>query len=121
MLDEESKENPPLDFSRIQDTSDGDAEFEQELFAAYIEDCSDRIARLRGAIADQDSASLRREAHTIKGASANVGTTQLHELAQALESADPGANGGATTDLVAEIEAEFDRVKTAIESYLGAG
>lgn len=107
-----------IDFAQIQDTSDGDMEFEHELFTAYVEDCLDRINRLREAAAKRDLESLRREAHTIKGASANVGTTHLHVIARELEGTDI-ANDGAIAELIARMEAEFERVRTAIGDYLG--
>ncbi|MDP2323464.1 MAG: Hpt domain-containing protein, partial [Gammaproteobacteria bacterium] len=92
-------------------------EFEQELFAAYLEDCVERIERLHTALADGDAVTFNREAHTVKGASANVGTTRLHEMAQALESAD-FADTGTISALISDVDAEFQCVKAAIEAYL---
>lgn len=116
---ETADNHEPVDFTRIQETSDGDAEFEHDLFAIYLEDCKGRIDALRDAVNAQDAALLHREAHTIKGSSVNVGTTRLHEIAQQIETANPG-NTEALLQQVDALEAEFGRVQSAIETYLSA-
>lgn len=116
----ETTDNPkPVDFTRIQETSDGDIEFEQELFAIYLEDCKERIGSLRDAVTAQDTTLLHREAHTIKGSSVNVGTTRLHEIAHQIESASAG-DTALLQQKLNELESEFGRVQTAIETYLSA-
>ena len=106
-----------VDFTRIQETSDGDTEFERELLGVFIEDCEDRLQRLVAAIAAGRRDEIKREAHTIKGASANVGTTQLQEIATQLEALSDGSTpeGQALTEQLAD---EFVRVKAAIGEYL---
>lgn len=106
-----------VDFTRIQETSDGDTEFERELLGVFIEDCEDRIQRLGAAIAAGRSDEIKREAHTIKGAAANVGTIQLQEIATRLEALSDGSTpeGQALTNQLSE---EFERVKAAIGDYL---
>ena len=110
-----------MDFGRMQETSDGDKDFEYELFTIYLEDCADRLQKVRDAVQDGNADCLHREAHTIKGSSANVGTTRLHELALALESADISDADGATSALISQLDEEFERVKDAIEAYLNGG
>lgn len=119
MTDEAGTDSAPMDFSRIQDTSDGDTEFEQELFEAYVEDCADRIARLRAAREAGDLDAFHREAHTVKGASANVGTTRLHRIAHELELLE-FSDDGAIDEVLGRVDAEFEQVKGAIRAYLDA-
>tara|TARA_R110001592_G_scaffold139680_1_gene359727 strand:- start:28 stop:396 length:369 start_codon:yes stop_codon:yes gene_type:complete len=107
-----------MDFSRIQDTSDGDVEFEQELFTVFLEDCEARIGLLRAAISSESLAPVHMEAHTIKGAGANVGTSKLHDIAADIERLDAGALAEKGSALFGELETEFVRVKTAITDYL---
>lgn len=106
-----------MDFSRIRETSDGDTDFERELFGVFIEDCEDRLTRLRTAISEHRLTDAQREAHTIKGAAANVGTTRLQEIARSIEGLN-GASMGSGEELLEQLEAEFLRVKIAIEGYL---
>ncbi len=60
---------------------------------------------------------IQREAHTIKGAGANVGTTHLQEIAMLLEGMSDGASpeGQALADA---LEQEFARVKEAVLAYV---
>ncbi|MBI2425729.1 MAG: Hpt domain-containing protein [Candidatus Hydrogenedentes bacterium] len=113
-------ENSAMDFSRIQETSDGDRAFETELFEMYLEDTADRIQRLDTAIGSGDLELCRREAHTIKGSSANVGATRLQELALRLEGCDPVTRKPDAQALLTKIRDEFELVKSEIGAYLGA-
>jgi HPt (histidine-containing phosphotransfer) domain-containing protein len=110
----------PVDFTRIQETSDGDKEFEKELFLIFLEDCAERLEFLRTAVSDNDVDRVHLEAHTIKGADANVGTTHLHEIAFLLEEMDGAAIPDAGGAIIADLDAEFSRVKGAITDYVAA-
>ena len=109
---------PPVDIARLQGISDGDREFEQEVIAAYIDDITERIVRLDTAIATGDTENARRDAHTIKGASSNVGTTRLQEMGHQLEKLDIIAEKDAAIRLLEEIRKEFAAVKSYFENYL---
>lgn len=111
----------PVDFSRIQETSDGDQEFESELFGVFLEDCEMRLAQLRAALETGDVDRACREAHTIKGAGSNVGTTHLHAIAADLEKLDGGEFAERGGPLLQALETEYGRVATAIRRYLDAG
>jgi HPt (histidine-containing phosphotransfer) domain-containing protein len=106
-----------VDFTRIQETSDGDTEFERELLGVFIEDCEDRIQRLSAAIAAGRLDEIKREAHTIKGAAANVGTTRLQEIAEQLEALHDGSISEGQA-LAGQLTEEFERVKAAIGEYI---
>jgi HPt (histidine-containing phosphotransfer) domain-containing protein len=106
-----------MDFSRIKETSDGDTEFERELFGVFIEDCEERLQRLDSALLARHPGEIQREAHTIKGAAANVGTTRLQDIAMHLEALSDGTTAEGQA-LVAQLVEEFARVKASILTYL---
>jgi len=54
----------------------------EEVFSVFIKDTRDRIAVMRSA----DSATIRREAHTVKGGASMVGALQISRAAAAIES-----------------------------------
>lgn len=111
-------EREPVDFRRIQETSDGDTDFEKELFNVFLEDCGERLTLLETALEKGDVNAVHLEAHTIKGAGSNVGTTLLHEIAARIEKSDDSvlAESGAT--MMAELREEFGRTKNSISAYL---
>lgn len=108
----------PVDFTRIQETSDGDSEFEKELFLIFLEDCEERVGLLKAAVGSGDVEAVHREGHTIKGAGANVGTTHLHEIAFRLEGLAAEDIPKQGKPLVDDLDAEFARVKRAITEYV---
>ncbi len=107
-----------IDFTRIQETSCGDTEFEQELFQLFLDDSAARMAVLKSALDGSDMQKVHLEAHTLKGAGVNVGTLQFHEIAAALEQLDADAAGVRGQELFANLEREYSRVHSDITTYL---
>lgn len=56
-----------------------------DLVHTYIEDANARLSALREAVERSDAAAVEREAHTLKGSSANVGAYRVAERSQALQ------------------------------------
>jgi len=108
----------PVDLTRIREAADGDRDFECELFTLFIDDCGTRITQLELSVDTADGDGCRAEAHTIKGASANVGAQKLYDLAVAMEKTDPESQPDAAAALLAQIKAEFDRVQRFLRAYM---
>jgi two-component system, sensor histidine kinase and response regulator len=89
-----------------------------ELATVFLADADTRVAALRQALADDDAASVSQSAHTMSGASANLGATDLARLCAALETDSEGGDligGGAMLEAV---EAELGRVRSALGSLV---
>lgn len=74
-----------INWEHLHRLSDDSAEFEWELLQVFAEDSSAYLAHLKQAIAQQDFWQIERNAHHIKGASANVGATSIETAAAAIE------------------------------------
>ena len=74
-----------IDLERLHRLSDDSAEFEWELLQVFAEDSSAYLVHLKQAIAQQDFCQIERDAHHIKGASANVGAMSIQTAAAAIE------------------------------------
>ncbi len=107
-----------IDFSRIQEVSRGDREFENELFNAYLNDCDAGLSALLQAVEIGDLDSARKCAHAIKGASINIGTTRLHEYAHAIESSEAIQESQIDTTILTAFQVAYDEVKIAIRTYI---
>ena len=87
---------------------DGDTELWNEIRDIWMEDIQNLIAAVRTALEAQSADGLRRAAHAIKGASANVGAVRVAAVARDMEHAAPDADwdvlGTAMRDLSAETE-----------------
>jgi CheY-like chemotaxis protein len=89
-----------------------------QLTVLFLSDADAHVAGMRDALANHDVASLLRSAHTLTGASGNLGATHLAELFSmfAVEGvASSAAEGGA---LLNSIEAELGRVRTALDARM---
>ncbi len=85
-----------------------------QLAILFLTDADASIVALREALAGDDAVAVNRSAHTLSGASANLGATDLARLCAAL--ATDGAAGdlvGGRTQLEA-IESELGRVRFAL-------
>ncbi|MCR4408183.1 MAG: Hpt domain-containing protein, partial [Anaerolineae bacterium] len=87
-----------------------------ELITLFLEETHDLLAKLREAVVQGDAERLRRVAHTLKGSSATLGAMTLSDLCKELEiMGRQGVLEGAA-DKVAQVEAEYERVKLALEA-----
>lgn len=65
--------------------SDGDGDFEKELLNLFKEDSQERVNNIESAIGSNNKDVLIVELHTLKGASANVGASQIEEISTKME------------------------------------
>jgi PAS domain S-box-containing protein len=101
---------------RLRDLSGGDAKFISELIDTFLDSAPQLLANMRQALKKEDAAGLRLAAHSLKSNSADFGAMSLHSLCQELETlAKAGALTGAA-ELLAQIEAEYEKVKAALKS-----
>jgi two-component system sensor histidine kinase/response regulator len=92
----------------------GDPLLLEEIFRTFLAETPRQIERLREAASQTDAALLRREAHTLRGASLNLGAHRLAELCQRLEE-EPLDHALA---LCGQLSTEFERVRPEIEREL---
>lgn len=81
----------------------------------FLKDIPHQIQALKAFIKAGDAESTERQAHTIKGASANVGGEALRAVAFDMEKAANAGDLSAAEACMARLEAQFDRLKKAIE------
>lgn len=84
----------------------------------YLEEAPQLLQAMCAAAVASDAVALRETAHSLRGASANLGATSLSQLCQALEAtATAGSTIGALTK-VSQIETEYETVKAALQMEL---
>ena len=90
---------------------DGDREAVGEIVAEYAGDAPRQVAALREAVEAGDAEAVRRHAHTLKGASANVGAEALRAAAYEVEKAGAAGDLDAALDLTGRVEEELERLQ----------
>ena len=93
----------------------GDGEFLAELLETFFADTPQQISTMHAALESQDSDEFRRAAHSLKSNSANFGAMDLSLKAKALEEMGKTGNLDQAGEILAEVESEYAKVKSALE------
>ncbi|MEO7908977.1 MAG: response regulator [Roseiflexaceae bacterium] len=89
-----------------------------QLLATFSAATPPRLAALRAAIAAEDVHAVSHGAHTLKGSSATMGARRMAQLCADLEMLGQTSDLSHATSILADIEAEFARVRTALEQEI---
>jgi HPt (histidine-containing phosphotransfer) domain-containing protein len=108
----------PLDRARLEEVSGGLEGLSEELIQLFLDDAGPRQETIRAAVEQGDADGVRREAHSLKGASSNVGATAMERVSRELEEAGRSGDLSDAGRLAAELGTELGRVRTALESGL---
>jgi PAS domain S-box-containing protein len=100
---------------------EGDNELVQIVFETFLEDVPRQIKGLKELVKCEDQAGAARQAHSIRGASANVGGESLRTLAEQMEKAADAGDWNFVLARMDELELQFGYLKTAIEGNEFAG
>ncbi|MDQ5909219.1 MAG: hypothetical protein QG599_1314 [Pseudomonadota bacterium] len=94
----------------------GDEELMRVVTKRFLSDVPEQIEVLRGCLETGDAVGAERQAHTIKGASANVGGERLRMAAFAIEKAVRSGDLRTAREGVAELAAQFDQLKALMNN-----
>lgn len=110
---------PALDpgmFGQLKELEAGAPGFLKDLIQQFLDQAVKQLALIRDLVRAKDGEGLYRAAHLLKGSAGSLGALALMDLLKALEAAG-GARAWADAEgLLPGIDAEFARVKTALES-----
>lgn len=106
------KQNEYFDLEGLLERLDGDEELAEQMIELYLEDCPEQLTLLEEHLAQKDYKQIGLVAHGLKGASANVGASNIREAAASLELAakneEPWSD---VTSLYNKIEQAFSNFK----------
>ncbi len=92
----------------------GDEDLAKTILERFLADIPQQIGTLRGFLEAGDAAGAERQAHTIRGASANLGGESLRKVASEMEKAARDGDLSAAGRLMAELESQFDLLNQAM-------
>lgn len=96
---------------------DGDEEIAREVALAFVESSRELLQQLNDAIPAGRADSVRLNAHSIKGAAANIGATALAETAAAIEAAGRDARLEAIEQAMPHLHQRIDRVFAVLDTW----
>jgi HPt (histidine-containing phosphotransfer) domain-containing protein len=108
-----------FDLERLASVSGGDVEFERELAGEYLTQSRQLLLQVAQSIERGDAATLRRDAHTLKGSSLTVGAEGLGAIAAELERKGRAADLSSMAELLARAQASLAATEWRLDDYFG--
>ena len=99
-----------MEIERLADNLGLDVEDMDELLDLYVETTSSDLEGLRAAISAGDAEEVDRKAHSIKGASGNLGLSEIYELATKIDDRARQNTLSGLDSMVQELSAEFTKL-----------
>ncbi|MBW1871256.1 MAG: response regulator [Deltaproteobacteria bacterium] len=93
-----------------------DEDLAQTIIAGFLGDIPEQIEKLKDYLQSGDASGAERQAHTIKGASANVSGAALSEVAFGLEKAVLAGDFDVAKAGLPALEAQFEKLKEAMKN-----
>lgn len=114
----------PIDRAALQNLLamfNGDTAFLNQVIDTYLSDGANLLATLRQSVGSGRSDDLRRAAHSLKSNSANLGAAALSALGKELEEIGRQGSVAGAAERLAEVETEFQGVKSALQKIQADG
>lgn len=89
---------------------DGEPDLIVELIDLYLEDAPRRVAVMRESLAKRNWLSVKREAHSLRGSSGNLGALQMARICDEIEGIESGDLFPSIAALLNCLELELERV-----------
>jgi HPt (histidine-containing phosphotransfer) domain-containing protein len=106
----------PVDWAALLESLDGDKGFARELVAAFIGTGDLELAAIAAALCAGDEAAMRKSAHTLKGASANLRAIAASTAAGELEQAAVSGRSTQSSALADKLKSEIERTIEYLQS-----
>ncbi len=113
----ETRGEPPLDLSYIQNNVGDDPELIGVLFQSFRETAPGHLAGMKNALQPRDATLLRREAHTLKTTALTMGARRLSEQCTVLEAHAEASEWEPAAQLIAAIEALTEAACKEMAAY----
>ena len=110
--------SPIFDMAGMKTRLMNDTDLVQIVAKCFLKDIPRQIAELKRYLETGNASGTENQAHTIRGASANVGGERLQELAFEMEKAANAGNLAAVALQMSELEAQFETLKQAMTKEL---
>ena len=114
--DETPATEQPVTFDRmgLLERLGGDETALEDLVRSFVQELPDLLEKTRRALHAVDPSGLSAVAHTIKGASANIGALMIRDMAKAIEECSKEGKINATGPIINELEKAFDQFQSEV-------
>jgi CheY-like chemotaxis protein/nitrogen-specific signal transduction histidine kinase/HPt (histidine-containing phosphotransfer) domain-containing protein len=105
-----------ISMARFREVTCGDAELARGLIESFAKSGEHSLGEVEAGLARDDFALVRRAAHTLVGASANMGATRLEAVAKTMEESAVQSDGVAIQQLLGAARRRFDAALAALKA-----
>ena len=105
-----------FDWQQLRQLSGDDKEFEAELLAIFLDDARSSLRLLEGAIISKNVETIESVAHSLRGASANVGASAIANIAFELEHAAQAGETPNALKLVEQIDSYCQKIQVRLQT-----
>ena len=105
----------PIDFERLREVSDDDAEMMNELIDLYFSQTGEQLDELENAVAAGNFDGIYKSAHKIAGGSLTCGMNAIVSPIRELEQIGRNQNGENAETLFVEAKNAFSQMKSYLE------
>jgi len=113
------KKSPPapslFDPSELLEMLEGDKEIMALILNVFVEDTAVQLPALKQALEMRDNAKVRNLAHSLKGATGNIGAKSMQSLAAQIEIAGREAKLTGAEGLIASLSEQFEELKAILK------
>ena len=95
-----------------------DPDFLRDLLEEYLNNTTGSIKDLRRAIESEDAVTVAETAHSLKGASSNIGAKNMAKLYEGLETIAKAQSLDEAPDYLSDLEREFRHVKAELAPHV---
>ncbi len=114
-------EKPEVSAARFRDVSCDDPVLARGLVESFAESSAKCLQDIEAGLKRGDLALIRRAAHTVVGASGNIGATRLEAVATSMEDAAVRGDAGAARELLPALRARMKSANETLRALIGAG
>ena len=97
----------------------GDEDLAKEIIEDFLKQIPENLLAVKNALNKKDLQLIKREGHTIKGASGNVGALKLQEIAGQIEIAGEEKDLDKAGSLVQELDIQLEILKNKLAQLKG--
>ncbi|MEO8494110.1 MAG: response regulator [Planctomycetota bacterium] len=111
----------PVDWTKALEITEGDSQLLTEIVQAFVDECPKMLQLLRSSLAEEDSKTFRRAAHTLKGSLRYFGARAAFDRAHELECAGRDEQLAVVPDLLGQVEADMQQIEAELRCFLDTG
>jgi len=112
------KSEKVFDLDGLMERLEGNQVYLSKLLEICINSTTEHMESLADAILRQNNSDIRLEAHTIKGASANIGANVMMKIAESMENAAKSCELADMDDTYQLLTQSFKEFKSVVEKYI---